>query len=199
MVIGFSMFGYIAYIFSYALSEKGNLIDLIRRSFPWAVLPQILMLFYAIYLRIHQYDITINRYFVVIFGFWLTGISLYYALAREKRLMWITISLAFIIVLISFGPWSVFSLPLHRQYDRLTHQLEQAQILSGSTITPLISYDSITADLSSDLYMGIGYVCQFQECALVKRLFAKELEAALQKQATDWEASESKYRACRVL
>ena len=31
-----------------------------REAFPEVVIPQIFMLFYAIYLRINQYDITIN-------------------------------------------------------------------------------------------------------------------------------------------
>lgn len=66
MVIGFSIFGYLLYIFSHSL-EKRPFLQAFRKYFPFVVLPQILMLFYAIYLRIAQYDITINRYFVVVF------------------------------------------------------------------------------------------------------------------------------------
>ncbi|MBT3727397.1 DUF4153 domain-containing protein [bacterium] len=67
MVIGFSIFGYIIYIFSYAFDLKNKFIKTFRKVFPYVVIPQIFMLFYAIYLRINQYDLTINRYFVVVF------------------------------------------------------------------------------------------------------------------------------------
>ena len=67
MVIGFTAFGYMIYIFSKAYDSNSRMISLFRKYFSLAVLPQVCMLFYAIYLRIAQYDITMNRYFVVIF------------------------------------------------------------------------------------------------------------------------------------
>ncbi len=71
LVIAFSIFGYKMYIFTHLLKGENVLIKLSRKFFPIAVIPQIFMLFYAIYLRINQYDITMNRYFVVVFGVWL--------------------------------------------------------------------------------------------------------------------------------
>ena len=89
------------------------------------------MLFYAIYLRIAQYDLTMNRYFVVVFGVWLTGISLFLIFSRQKRLVSIPMSLAIITFVISFGPWSVYHLPFDRQYQKLVSNLTTARILSG--------------------------------------------------------------------
>jgi len=66
------------------------------------VLPQILMLFYAIYLRIAQYDLTMNRYFVVVFGTWLTIISLYYTISKQKNILVLPATLTIISLLISF-------------------------------------------------------------------------------------------------
>ncbi len=86
MVIGFSLFGYIAYIFSYIFEQSNKNILFFRKYFPYAVIPQVGMLFYAIYLRIAQYDITMNRYFVVVFGLWLLSISLYFIISKRKYL-----------------------------------------------------------------------------------------------------------------
>lgn len=57
MVIGFSLFGYITYIFSYIFErskkqKSHKLIALFRKYFPYVVLPPVVMLFYAISLRI---------------------------------------------------------------------------------------------------------------------------------------------------
>jgi len=57
LVIWFSIFGYLAYSFSYVFEEKNKLVKSFRKIFPFAVIPQVFMLLYAIYLRINQYDI----------------------------------------------------------------------------------------------------------------------------------------------
>lgn len=101
MVIGFSAFGYLVYIFSKAYETESKMIALFRKYFPYAILPQVFMLFYAIYLRIAQYDFTMNRYFVVVFGIWLTLISLYLIVSKKKALSFIPMILTLLIIMIS--------------------------------------------------------------------------------------------------
>lgn len=196
MVIGFSVFGYIIYIFSQVIGENNGIIQRVRRYFPYAVIPQVMMLFYAIYLRIAQYDLTMNRYFVVVFGIWLLGISLYYGFSREKRLAFIPATLAVIVFVISIGPWSVYSLPFHRQYERLLVDLQSAKILSGSVIVPLEKYEAIDPTLSNDIYEGIGYVCRFDDCQTIRTLFTHEITEAEAEKLKKWQASEEKYQKC---
>ena len=196
MVIGFSVFGYIIYIFSHAFAQKGGLVQKIRVTLPYAILPQTGMLFYAIYLRIAQYDVTINRYFVVVFGIWLLGVSLYYILSREKRLAYIPATLAVTTFLISVGPWSVYSLPFERQYGRLLTDLQSAKILSGELIVPLEKYEAIDPVLSNDIYEGIDYVCRFDHCRTIRALFAYQIAEAEAKKAEKWQKSEENYQKC---
>jgi hypothetical protein len=101
MVIGFSAFGYLVYIFSKAYETESKMIPFFRKYFPYAILPQVCMLFYAIYLRISQYDFTMNRYFVVVFGLWLTIISLYLIVSNKKALSFIPMILTLLIIMIS--------------------------------------------------------------------------------------------------
>lgn len=173
LVIWFSTFGFITYIFSYIFETKNSLIALFRRIFPFAVFPQIFMLFYAIYLRIHQYDLTINRYFVVIFWIWLLWLSLYYIVSKNKRLSIIPASLTLITIIISIWPWSVYSLPESRQLERLKTNLVEANILENGQITPLTSETDISWELSKEIYWGIDYLCGFDNCNTIKQLFPK--------------------------
>ncbi len=182
MVIGFSILGYITYIFSYSLEVKNKFIANFRKLFPYAVIPQIFMLFYAIYLRIAQYDLTINRYFVVVFGLWLLIISLYFVLSKKKYLWNIAALLTLFTILISVWPWSVYSLPESRQLSRLKDNLVQANIISSdNTITPLNDYSNIEKNLSKEIYEGIDYLCDFSNCKSIKNLFSDQYETMVEK------------------
>lgn len=183
MVIWFSIFGYLVYIFSYVFSENNFLIGIFRKYFPIIVFPQIFMLFYAIYLRISQYDLTINRYFIVVFGIWLLTLSLYYIFSKAKNLFFIPLTLSIFIFIISIGPWWVYHLPESRQYDRLISNLQKAWICINensywswcSKIVPLNDYSDIEEDLSKNIYSWIDYVCDFNNCEKIKELFREEI------------------------
>ena len=186
MVIWFSIFGYITYIFSYIFEEKNKFIKIFRKLFPYIVIPQVFMLFYAIYLRINQYDITINRYFVMAFGLWLLVVSIYYVLSKKKHLAFIPAILTLFTIIISIWPWSVYSLPESRQLDRLEKKLISANILKESKIIPLENYNDIDKDLSKDIYSGIDYICDFSNCEKIKNLFPVIYKKIEDKDKTEW-------------
>jgi hypothetical protein len=101
LVIAFSIIGYLTYLLSYFFKEL-PIVHRFRKLFPFVVIPQLFMLFYAIYLRIAQYDLTVNRYFVVIFGIWLLVTSLYFICSQRKLLLVLPATLALFAGLISF-------------------------------------------------------------------------------------------------
>lgn len=188
MVIGFSTFGYIAYIFSLAYEDMSRIVRIFRKYFPFVVIPQIGMLSYAIGIRIAQYDLTMNRYFVVVFGLWLLGISLYFILSKKKSLVSIMASLGALSLLISVGPWSVYSLPLSRQYERLTDNLTKAELMQDGIITKSVSGSTIEKILQNDIYSGLEYVCGFDECSKLKELFPKEYTKAYDEGKKNWDS-----------
>lgn len=171
MVIWFSILWYITYIFSYIFEEKNKFIKTFRTAFPYVVIPQILMLFYAIYLRINQYDITTNRYFVVVFGLWLLTISIYYIFSKKKSLSIIPFLLTIFTIIISVWPWSVHQLPQARQLTRLKNNLTTAWILVNNEVKPLNNYTDIDKNLSENIYSWITYLCDFESCDSIKNLF----------------------------
>lgn len=188
LVIGFSTLGYITYIYSKPQSESVRYIGIFRRYFPYFVLPQVVMLAYAIYLRINQYSITMNRYFVVAFGLWLTIISLYYIFSRAKNLITIPLSLTLISLIISIGPWSVFSVSYNCQYTRLITNLTEANILQDGKIVPLANVDDIPHELSNEVAAGIEYLCDFDNCAGIKELFPEQTAKIAEKSEKDWKS-----------
>lgn len=187
LVIGFSTFGYIIYIFSYIFEEKNKFIKLFRKYFPYAVIPQIFMLAYAIYLRINQYDLTVNRYFVMVFGLWLFIISIYLIFSKRKYLSFITTILTIFTIIISIWPWWVYNLPVSRQYDRLVTNLEKANILQWEKIVALKSKYDIDKELSKDIYSWIDYLCDFDNCNKIKELFENEYNKLVEKQKKEAE------------
>ncbi len=187
LVIGFSSFGYLTYIFSKAYEEESTSIRFLRKWFPWMVIPQLFMLFYAIGLRIGQYDLTMNRYFVVAFGIWLFIVSLYFIIRRSPLLAFIPAFLALVSFTISVGPWWVFSYPFARQEERLMRNLETAKILQNGKIVPLSSERDISKELSTDIASGIEYLCNFDDCKRIKEIFPDQVRVAMEKSRQDWE------------
>ncbi len=195
LVIGFSTFWYLIYIFSYIFEETNVIIKKFRTLFPFVVIPQIFMLFYAIYLRIAQYDLTTNRYFVVVFGLWLLVISLFLIFSKKKFIGSIPFLLTIFTIIISIWPWSVYSLPEARQMNRLEDNLAKAWILdikeipqTIKTIKPLEKFEDIDKDLSREIYNWISYLCYNNNCDWIKELFKWQFED--KKDISNWEIVE---------
>lgn len=175
LVIFFSLFWYIIYSFSYILEEESKSVKFFRRYFPYVVIPQIIMLFYAIYLRIDQYSLTINRYFVVAFWIWLTIISIYYVVSKRKYLWFISLSLISAIIIISIWPWGVYRLPENIQFNKLKNILEKNNILVNGQIFPLENSQDITSENSSEINSIITYLCNSTDCKQIKDMFREQL------------------------
>ncbi len=175
IVILFSFFGYLIYFASFAFEKELKQVKLFRKILPTAVIFQTIMLFYAIGLRINQYDLTIDRYLVVIFGLWLFFLSAYYIFSKKKNLYTSFYSLLVVVILMSIGPWSIYVVPERRQMKRLEKNLQKANILQNSKIVPLNNYKDIDAKISGEIYGNIKYLCKFHGCKALNKLFSDEI------------------------
>lgn len=57
-------------------------------------------------------------------------------------------------------------------------------------VTPLKNQDDISQDLSENIYSGIRYVCEFDNCSVIKELFAREYDeiyVTSQKEYESWQ------------
>lgn len=187
MVILFSLFWYLIYIFSYAFEEKMNLVKVYRKFFPLAVILQTPMLFYAIYLRINQYDLTINRYLVVVFGIFLIVVSLYLLISKKKYIISIPATLTVFIIIISIWPWWVYMLPESRQLNLLENNLVNAKILQNWNVVLPKNENDIENQLSWKIYDEVTYLCEFHGCDSLNRFFPDLIKEIKNEDKIEWE------------
>ena len=186
MVIGFSLFWYLVYIFSFAFEENLSLVRVFRKILPFAVLFQTPMLFYAIYLRIDQYDFTINRYLVVVFWIFLVVISLYFIISKKKNLITTPAILTLFIIIISIWPWGVYQFPENRQINLLEKDLINAEILQEWEIKLPKAYGDVEAELSWKIYEKLDYLCDFHWCDSMSDLLWWVIEEIKDEDKIEW-------------
>ncbi|MES1222646.1 MAG: DUF4153 domain-containing protein, partial [Bacteroidota bacterium] len=113
--------------------------------------PLIILLFIAIGMRVIDYGITINRYIIILLGVWLTIVCIYFAIGKTN-IKFIPVSLAVIIMIVSFGYWGMFSVSERSQINRLKTILEQGKILKDGKIQQEVIWrrDSLPDLFASD-------------------------------------------------
>ena len=92
-------------------------------------IPLLLMMFVSLWIRIKEYGITENRYYVAIAGLWVLGIMIYMNIAKARKNIVIPVSIAIIAVLSVFGPWSSFNVSVMSQNARLEGILQSNSML----------------------------------------------------------------------
>ena len=129
MIIGFSFLGVLTYLALHPLREKLAWVRHAGTVLFAAMIPQVGMLFWALWFRVSEYGITENRYFVALFGLWLLGIAIFFLVRKQKDIRIIPVSLFVLAVLSSFGPWGAFFVSEWSQVDRLEGILIQNELL----------------------------------------------------------------------
>jgi len=89
------------------------------RWFYQALFPLLGLLAVAIGVRIYEYGITEERYFVLLLAAWLVGIASYFLWRKGQGIIWIPVSLAALAFLSVVGPWSAFAVAERSQLGQL--------------------------------------------------------------------------------
>jgi hypothetical protein len=126
-------------LFPYQKEKEGGWIKSFYKAFYYLLIPLTALLFIAIWIRIEDYGLTVNRYIIVLMGGWLALISLYFILGY-KSIKTIPISLAVAMILASFGPWGMFSWSERNQVQRLENILTESGILENGNIINEVSW-----------------------------------------------------------
>ncbi|ANW95510.1 hypothetical protein AXE80_04095 [Wenyingzhuangia fucanilytica] len=138
-----SVLGIFAFLLIYPYGkQKGN--EWIKKAnilYYYLLLPLIFLLAIAIYLRIVDYGLTINRYMICLFGGWVLFLSIYFCL-KKTNIKIIPTSLAFFLLLSSFGPWGMFSLSEKSQSKRLIHILDEHHFLEDGKVINEVVWDT---------------------------------------------------------
>jgi hypothetical protein len=116
--------------------EDARWVDAYARWFYVVLLPSIAMLLMAVGLRIGQYGITEQRYFLLTLSIWLAAIAVYYGITGSRNIRIIPVSLCFLALLSFTGPWSAYSVSRRSQASRLEEILERNGMLADAELRP---------------------------------------------------------------
>lgn len=135
--------------------EKSRWVKAFNFWMPKVIILPLIMMFSALWIRISEYGITENRYYVALAGCWVFAVMLYYSFSREKRNTALVLSLAVITLFSVFGPWSSFAISIKSQNMRFEEILTENEMLVDGEI---IKKDEIPSrDVRKEISAVIRY------------------------------------------
>lgn len=139
-------------IHPYGTLPENTWIKRFSKAYYFILLPLVALLFTAIGMRMADYGITINRYVILLLGCWLTLVCFYF-IAGKTNIKFIPISLAVILVLVSFGYWGMFAVSARSQVNRLRAILEQNEMIQHGKVMGEVLWqkDSLPKLITSNL------------------------------------------------
>ena len=108
-----------------------------RKIIPQAALPLLGLMYYAWFLRVHQYGLTENRYMIFAVGLWVAFAMVHFIVQkRELHLILPMILMAVLLVAVFGGPISANGVAFHSQKKRLDRILIANHMLKGGEVVP---------------------------------------------------------------
>lgn len=177
MTSTFGIVSIFTYLFTYPMRHQDVTSSAIRHFPKLLLLPTILMGF-LVTTRISDYGLTHSRYFLVICGIWMMA-SIISMLRPDKAPKGILSTLAALLILTSFGPWSITKLPIHSQVHRLEALLQKNLILVDGKITK--SHSAISKKDAHSICSMVSYIDMHDDNALIEKWFPQLKDKPLMK------------------
>jgi len=128
MIFCFAVVGILAFLLLYPIIglKENKWIKTAISVYSISLLPLLILLWWAIIIRLKEYGWTEMRYIHFALSLWLTFFVVYFLIKRERvRIKWLPLSLVIIGLLTSFGPWGYSSVSSRHQQN-LVHQIVQS-------------------------------------------------------------------------
>lgn len=136
LVLWYSVITAAVLFFIYPFIEDNSWAKTFMRIFPKVLIPLIVMIFFSIGIRINQYGVTENRYYVVILGLWVFLVMIYFSFCKNLKNILLPMSLAIIVFISAFGPISSYSISKYSQNKRFINILNKNSMISEGKLTP---------------------------------------------------------------
>jgi hypothetical protein len=181
MVMAFAVAGILSLLLIYPLrnEENNSWIRSYTKFFYLALLPLIVLLFCAIYKRVAPYGITEQRYFLLALAFWLSFITGYFLLSREKDIRLVPLSLCVLAFLSVWGPWGAFAVSLHSQRHRLETLLGEHGLLANGRILTGKTGVKIAAKDRRAISSVTDYLVEEHGYKALQPLFSQNLDSLM--------------------
>jgi hypothetical protein len=127
-IIGASLLGILTLLLIYPLRDRSEhgWIKGYAKNFYLALLPLVALMAVAIFRRVFDYGITVERYFVLLFTVWLFYISIKFTFRPNTSIRLIPTSMCILIVMATFGPLSAVNVSSQSQLGRLGQYLSKS-------------------------------------------------------------------------
>lgn len=139
LVLGYAVYGMLSILLVHPVRfDQGNRwIMTFSRFFYFLLIPLIILLGSAVYLRVNQYGVTESRYILVVLSLWLSGITIYFLISRKQNIKVIPVSLCLVALLAVWGPQSASAVSRKSQVNRLVVFFEERNSVSNGKLVPL--------------------------------------------------------------
>ena len=158
LILSFCGAGIITYtlILEEAKKAAKSISGMFTKMFFFSIAGLILLLWYAVWLRIDNYGITEYRYFLIVFSLLLTGWTIYFIVSKTKQIIVITASASVVALFISFGPWGMFETSFRSQKGRIIEILEKNTLIKDGKLQK--SEKEVDFETRKDLSSAFFYI-----------------------------------------
>jgi hypothetical protein len=179
LVSGVAGAGILALLLVHPLAEREDQrwITVFARAFWIGVMPAILMLWLAIYQRVHQYGFTEPRYFLLALSLWLAGMAIYYTVTRSRRIRVIPASLCAVALVTFGGPWGAYQVGQRSQLGRLSALLERNGLVVGGHLRRPAS--AVPQDDAQEISATVRWVVETHGTSALAPVLGDSLSGAL--------------------
>lgn len=174
LIVAYVLFGLLLYAGLQPFRSSFARGPLVEKVFLGAIIPQIAMLFWAIYLRVSEYGITEQRYLLIAVGIWFTVVTLYLLFSKQKDLRILPATVIVGCLIASVGPVSAFAVSRNSQVNRL----KQIAIDIGALKDEKIDKELVKAAKEHASFASVvAYLWQVHGVTSVQPLFAEDLSS----------------------
>lgn len=176
LIFGFMTTGLVSLLLVHPIkdNEENHWIKKAAQWFYIITIPLLAMLFLALWQRISDYGVTVDRYLGIASAIWFSVVILYFLISRKKRIVFLSASLCAIALVVSFGPWGVFSISEQSQVKRLQEILVQHRVLVDGRAQS--SHDSLPVNVTQQVNSILSYLYEFHGYDAIQPWFQGSLK-----------------------
>lgn len=172
MISGFAGAGIVTYLMAHPLRDEGSpQLRLFFKVFFPALLIPVAFHFFAIWERVSAYGITEQRYMLGVSAVWFAFLAVGNTFGRLPIKV-MPMSLAALMLLASFGPWSAMSVSGASQFARLEALLVKSELLDNGKAVKLENADEVLSfDDRQNISSILRYMCRTERDAMIEGWF----------------------------
>lgn len=136
LILAYAILGLFCFLLLHPIkdNDENKWVKSTLKYFYWSIIPLLGLLFVSVFVRINQYGITTERYYILGLNLWLAGITFYGVISKNLNIKLIPISLAVVHLFMVIGPVNGFMVSRISQQNRLEKLLVKNQLFDGTKI-----------------------------------------------------------------